>query len=272
MKQSRRKFIKQGLLWTPAAVAGLNLLLPRKSQAAVTIVSGRRSTTAIAGGGGGCATADHGTFDEMLYGWESSEVSLGTWTGPTNVNDGDSATFTTNYDTSALSTGKPTGACNVGLRCVVTGANAFDAYRFARGSAIAAGTANVDFRFYVYIQTILSGTGRIPIMVAGQGVDPSGGLVFSVEWRDDGGGVNEVRASATTDSAWLALTANSWNKIHVHVDATNTNSTIAVNDGGAQTFSSSATNALQYAYVGACFAGAGAAGTLVFDLLAINTP
>lgn len=269
----RREFCKaitRGAAWS--LVGGIWV----RSHAALSPGQGARqvSQAAAAGGGGGCATADTVlAHDEMLYGWESSETSLGTWTGPTSVTDVDAATFTTNYDTSALSTGKPTGACNVGLRTVFTGTGGgYDTYRFARGSSIAAGSATVDFRFYVYVQTILSGVGRTPIMVAGQATVPDGGLSFSVEWRDDGGGTNEVRASATTDSAWLALTANSWNLIHVHVDATNTNSTIAVNGGSAQTFTSSATNAIQYAYVGACFAGVGAAGTIVFDLLAINTP
>lgn len=230
-----------------------------------------------AGGGGGgiipppvCATANTVLLhDEMLYGWEAIDNST-PWTGPLNITDVDAATFDTAFNTSALSTGKPVGACDTALRCTFTGVSGYDTYRFDRGSIIAVGT-NVDIKFYVYVQAPISGVSRSSILVAGTSAAPTGGLAFAVELRDNGG-VNEIRADNVTSSAWIALTANSWNLIHVHIDATNTLSTVAVNGGAAQGFTSSATQGIQYVYAGACFAGATAAGQWVTDLVAVNTP
>lgn len=264
---NRRQFIKRNGLWVVGGVLGF----PHITRAAHP-ASGFRQVRQVAAGGGGCATTDTVlAHDEMLYGWESGDDPA-PWTGPVDIIDTavDSVTFDTAYDTSALSTGKPAGACNVGLRQTLTNTAGYDTKRFDRGSIIAVGTA-VDIRFYIYRQVTVSAS-RIAILAAGTNTDPTGGLAAVIEMRDDGGGTTEVRGDATTSSAWIALTANSWNLVHLHIDATNTSSSIAVNGGAAQTFTSSAVSGVRYVYVGGCAVGAGISAQWVTDLLAVNTP
>ena len=245
-------------------------LLLVSAQALPIQVIGKGRPRQAAAGGGSCATSDTALFhDEMLFGWESGDDPTA-WTGPTSITDVDAATFDTAYDTSALSTGKAAGQCNVGLRTTFTGTGGgYDTYRFDRGSAITLGTA-VDIKFYVYVQSTISGVGRTTIFCVGQATDPTGGIAANVEMRDNGG-TTEVRGDASTSSAWIALTANSWNLVHIHIDSTAASSSIAVNGGSAQTFTSGAVN-VQYIYIGACFAGVGTGGQFVTDLVAVNTP
>lgn len=262
---NRRQFIKRNGLWVAGGVLGFPHIIRAAHPA-----SGFKQIKQAAAGGGSCATSDTVlAHDEMLFGWETGDDPT-TWTGPTNIFDIDAMTFDAAYNTSALTTGKPAGACDTGLRMTYVSAAGYDTMRFDRGSIIAAGTA-VDVRFYVYVQTILSGVSRANMCIAGQNVDPTGGISFTVEWRDDGGGTIEARGDGLTSSAWITVTPNSWNLFHVHVDATNTSSTFNVNAGTPQTFSTSATAGVRYLYFGAS-GGAGAAGQLVVDLVAVNTP
>lgn len=257
-KISRRRFVKAGALFLPA----FSIFTPR--------LRGQSVYYARPAAGGACATSDTVlAHDEMLFGWETGDAPGGTWTGPTNVNSADAATIDSAYDTSALTSGKPTGACNVGLRTTFTGTSGYDTERFDRGSAIAVGT-NVDIRWYIYIQTIFSV--RSNILIAGANVDPTGGISFACELRDDGGGTPEIRAGGVTDSAFIATTLNAWHLIHVHIDATNTASSVSVDGGAAQTFTSSAGSGIRYVYVGISTGTAGVTGQWVTDLLAVNTP
>lgn len=264
MVLSRRKFCKSAAgIFVPAA---FGIFVP-KSRAQVYQQNRRaafRKTGAAA-----CSTNDTTLpHDEMLYGWGTGD-SPTPWTGPTLISDVDAVTFDTAYDTSALTTGKPVGACNTGLRSTLTGTGGgHDSYRFDRSSIIAVGT-NVDIRCYFYIQTLLIGS-RITILVGGNITNPDGGRSFAVELQTDT--VSQVRGDSTTSSAWINLTSNSWNLVHVHIDATNTASTIAVNGGSAQGFTSNATAGIQYMYVGSGFTAAGKTCVWVTDLLAVNTP
>lgn len=245
------------------------LLLTVSSFGALSPAQGIRFAP-LAAAGGACATANYGTFDEMLYGWESGDAPGGTWTGPTDIIDTgvDSITYDTTYDTSALTTGKPTGACNVGLRCTLTGTAGFDSKRFDRGSTVAAGTA-IDLEFHIYVQANLSSS-RIGIFTGGQNPDPTGGNSFTVEFQTDS--VPQVRGSGDTDSEWQSLTANSWNRVRIHIDATAANSTITVNSGSAAGFTSSSVSGVRYIYVGGNAVGAGLTGQFVIDLTAAATP
>lgn len=218
---------------------------------------------------GACATSDTAlAHDEMLYGWGAGDDPT-PWTGPTSVTDVDAANFVTNYDTSALTTGKPTGACNTGLQCTLTGTGGgHDTYQFDRGSIIGVGTT-CDIRFYVYVQTPLDSS-RITILNAGQSGDPDSGRNCSVELQTDG--VPQVRGDNVTSSAWISLTENSWNLIHLHSDATPASSSISVNGGTPELFTSSATVGIQYVYVGPGSLAAGRSCVWVTDLVAVNTP
>lgn len=248
--------------------AAPTLWLPRKSLAAqIGQNAFLKNAIPAAGGGGSCATSDTAlAHDEMLFGWESGDNPTA-WTGPSSVTGADSVTFNTSYDTSALTTGKGTGQCNVGLRSTLTNNAGYDTYQFDRGSAIGAGTT-VDVRFYIYVQVNVSAS-RIGILCGGQNSDPTGGLSFAVEMQTDT--VPQVRGDGTTSSSWISLTTSSWNLIHVHIDATAASSTIAVNGGSAQGFTSGVSG-VRYIYVGGCAVGAGLDAQWVTDLIAVNTP
>lgn len=263
---NRRKFIKSTSgVFVPAT---FGILVP-KLRAQDYLPHRRKAFRSVAAGGGACATSDTSlAHDEMLFGWEGGDDPT-PWTGPTLITDVDAVTFDTAYNTSGLTTGKPSGACDIGLRATLTGTGGgHDSYRFDRSSLISVGTT-VDVRCYVYIQTLLVGA-RISILIGGAATNPDGSRNFAVELQTDT--VPQVRGDGATSSAWINLTENSWNLIHVHSNATNTSSTIAVNGGSAQGFSTSATAGIQYMYVGTGFTSAGKTCVWVTDLLAVNTP
>lgn len=262
MRLNRRNFIKQGAIYVPAFGIFVPSLLRGQEERR------RAAVNVAAAAGGSCATSDTVlAHDEMLFGWGSGDDPT-PWTGPVNITSADSVTFDTNYDTSALTTGKPAGACTTALRSTLSGVAGHDTYQFDRGSIIGVGTA-VRIQFYIYVQSNLSAS-RIAILTAGTNSDPTGGISVSVEFQTDT--VPQVRADAATSSAWISFTANSWNLVDVNVAAVAASSTIAVNGGTAQGFTSSAVSGVRYVYVGGCAVGAGLTGQWVTDLVAVNTP
>lgn len=228
-------------------------------------------TSISCAGGGGCATTDTSlAHDEMLYGWETGDDPT-PWTGPTDGQDADVVTSDPTYNTSSLTTGKPTGGCDTAWRLTLTGTAGFETKYFDKGSIIGP-AVNLDIVFYIYPQVAVSGgNGRITIQSGGESTTPASSAAYEIELRDDGAGNHEVRAGSTTDSSWLVLTANSWNKVTLHLDATIANSSIQVNAGTPATFTSNAVRGVRYLHWCA-IAATGEAGQFALDLMAVNSP
>lgn len=220
-----------------------------------------------AAGGAACATTDTTLpHDVFLFGWESGDS--GTWTSWVGT---DTVTYDTAFDTSALTTGKPTGACDVGAQVAVSNTAGDESLYWDNGSAVTIATTPTDFDFYIYVTTAMDSGENFTIVSINTTATGSGSVTTWVNLRNNGGTL-EVQAEGGSSSAWIALTANSWNRITVSLKAVAASSTIAVNGGTPQTFTYLGTQWRYFHYGAVQNHAANEAATYVMDLVAINTP
>lgn len=128
-----------------------------------------------------------------------------------------------------------------------------------------------DFYIYIYVTTAPDDGENFSFMSLGSTADTSSGTAVDVNLRNNGGTL-EVRASSTTDSSFVALTANSWNKIQIHSDTTAASCSITVNDGTPATYTRTG-QGIRFVSLGAT-AGKTTddSATFVLDIAALNTP
>jgi hypothetical protein len=200
------------------------------------------------GGGAGCATSDTTLpHDQLLEGWGAGGAE-NTWTSWVGT---DTVSFNQNFDTSALTTGKPTGACDTGTQVTVTTAAGDESLYWDRGSAVTMASQAVDHYHYLYVTTEPDAGEAFVYISLNASATGSGSITTWIKMRSNGGQM-EVQAEGASASAWVAITENSWNKIKVHMDTATTGSTsyIQVNDGATQGYNRFGTE-FRYVHYGA---------------------
>lgn len=217
--------------------------------------------------GGACATSDTTlAHDTMLEGWGSGAEN--TWTAWQNA---DSVAFNTSYNSSALTTGKPTGACDTAIEVAVSNTAGEESLYWNNGSAITLATTPTDFVFYIYITSGMDDGEVFTIVNINTGATGTGSVSAFINLRNSSG-TFQVQGEGNSSSAWASLTASQWNKVTVHFDSTAANCYINVNDGSNQTFTRLGTT-WQYIHIGAPYGhAANEACTYILDLFAVNTP
>lgn len=218
----RREFIKQGALWVPTLFAigkARGQALSLRDPAFV-----RKASV-----GSSCATTDTSiAHDELLEGFQTASTGYeNTW-----VEYGTTANITAYADTSALTSGKPTGACDRAWKLVVPSDGTETYAKWTRGSAIS-NSVTVDVVFYMYISALpAAGHPFMPFVIAGEYLDP----IVRVHIYNNYGDCL-IRAQTSTSSDYISgFTAGAWHKIAIHLDATPANSTFTVDSGTAMPF------------------------------------
>jgi hypothetical protein len=205
--------------------------------------------------------------DQMLEGWQNSGPETN-WTSWVNV---DVCTFDQNFDTSGLTTGKPTGACNRAVEVTVNGTAGNESLYWDRGAAVTIASNPTRFTWHVYVTSLLDDTEMFTAWSINTTATGSGSVTAWINLRRSGANM-EVQAEGSASSAWAALTANSWNAIVVNLAATPSASTIAVNGGTANTFTYSGTQWRYFHYGAVQQHSINEACVYKMDLVAIDFP
>ncbi len=217
-----------------------------------------------------CATADTTLdHDQLLEGYGAGGAE-NTWLSWVNV---DVATYDQNFDTSALTTGKPTGACNTGVQVTINNTSGNESLYWDRGSAVTLASQAVDFYAYLYVTTEMDASENFTIISLNATATGSGSVTVWVNLRSNAGAM-EVSAEGGNSSTWGALVENSWNLIKVHMDTATTGNTsyIQVNGGSTLGFNRSGTE-FRYVHIGAVQNHAvNEAATYVLDLITADFP
>jgi hypothetical protein len=213
-----------------------------------------------------CATSDTTLpHDQLLEGWQNSGPE-NTWTSWVGT---DVASFDQNFDTSALTTGKPVGACDRGLQVTVTGTAGEETIYWNRGSAVTVSLQAVDVYFYINVTTSPDAGENISICNLNSTATGSGSVMAYINVRNNAGSI-EIQAEASTSSAFTALSSG-WNKCKVHLDTTAASSYFQLNDGTQNTFTRLGTT-FQYVHIGAEQHALNENITYVVDLITVDFP
>lgn len=209
--------------------------------------------------------------DELLEGFQPDNFE-NVWTFVPGV---DHFTATVGYDTGLLTDGKPTGACDSGLRFDIPvegdGLNAVEYYYWDRGSGIP-DTGEADLYFYIYpVEAPLAPGQNFAFMTLGAANDPSGNVVCNVVLVNNGGSF-AIRVEGLADTPNVDIPVGQWYKIQIHLDPVAANSFLSVEDGAPQAFTRTNKD-LRFIMAGVT-AGktTGESAKLVLDLVTLNTP
>lgn len=221
-----------------------------------------------------CATADTTLpHDELLEGWTGASQE-NTWT---SAGGEAGVTIDLNADSSALTAGKPTGACNEAAQFTIVSATGTETYyRWDRGSTIA---TNVDLntRLYLYVTTAPLTGQSMQIVYFGAFTAPtSGGGRVRLNLSDVSGQM-KLSASGTTVTSTTGANGNismdTWIKVEILCAGTDPTTSSLVIDGGTPLGFTSALNLSRYFCVGpgANLETADVA-TFYLDVIAVDTP
>lgn len=219
-----------------------------------------------------CATTDTTLGrDQFLEGFQ---------TVTTGVNDGNSWTYTevgttanidTYHDTTALTTGKPTGACDRGMRIVAPSDGTETYGQWNKGSEIDVDAGGLVVVFHIYVETALDDTESVYV---GGAVNGAGNTCFFVNMRNSGGNT-QLQTSASTVASWTTVSTGTWVEVKVTLDAAAAAGGCSVTYNGASggTFTRIAARDLQTLKLG-CVSGleSGDTPTFAWDLVAIDVP
>ena len=222
----------------------------------------------------GCTTADTAlAHDELLEGWtgagqENTWTSGGGEAGVTIDLDGDS---------SALTTGKPAGACDEAAKFTVVSASGTETYRYwDRGSAIAT-NADLNVRLYVYVEAGPDTGETFQFFYGGAFTAPgSGGGRARLNFVNVSGQL-KLSASGTVTTSTSGtngnIASNTWNKVEILLAGTDpTASTLVINDGTPLAFTSSLQLARYFAVGPGSSLETGDSATFWLDVIAVETP
>ena len=219
--------------------------------------------------GSACASTDTALpYDHFLEGFQTTTTGINdgnAWTVAAVVGTG---TVDPYYDTTALTTNKPAGACDRAWRLVLPtdGVETYQAWD--RGSAFDITTTALTVVFYLYIETAPDSGEGYPIFRYGSSSTSVGSRVDLT----NSSGTLQLTAVGQTTSAAITVTAGQWEKVTMFIstDGATAASTLAVNDGTPQTFQRGAADP-RYLTLGA---GSGLvsneSGTFLIDLIAID--
>lgn len=206
--------------------------------------------------------------DELLEGFQPDNFE-NVWT----FEPGDGVlNATVGYDTGLLSNGKPTGACDSGIRFeVLDGVAGVEYYSWDRGSSIP-DTDEADIYLYFYPEVAPDSDGQnFGALSLGATSDPSGNVVALLNIRNDSGQF-AIRVEGLTDSAIVQVPVGQWYKIQIHLDPVAALSFLSVEDGAPQFFTRT-NKSLQFIDIGVTGGKSiGESATYVMDLITLNTP
>lgn len=259
---NRRNFIKKGAIWVPSLFA-----IGRARGQAFTFRDPAFVRKTVAGSS--CATTDTSIpHDELLEGFQTASTGYeNTW-----VQYGTTANITAYADTSALTTGKPTGACDRAWKLVIPSDGTETYAKWTRGSGISTGTT-IDTVFYVYLSALpANGKSLYILSLSGNSYDLIGRVHI---YNNVGAGL--IHWQASVNSNYVSFTAGEWHKITIHLDSTAANSYMQVDAGTQEAFTrnTAAGKDLREVYLmqPESLEPGDADGVSVYiDLICVNTP
>lgn len=214
-----------------------------------------------------CATSDTPTsHDELLEGFQTATTGYElTWTQA-----GTTANITAAADSTALTSNKPTAACNQAWKLTVP-TDGTETYAMNdRGSEIDIDSVNLDFSIAFYVETAPD-AGESYMLV--QTLNASDSTVFFVRLNNSAGTV-QVRAEGPSSTpSYTNISTGTWNVITVHLDTTLGSCSYAVNGGASIAFTRTASRDYRKLRIGAPNSlEANDSGTVWFDVICVNSP
>ena len=212
-----------------------------------------------------CETTDTALpHDTLLEGWPTGFDNPGaTWI--TNTTGGTVEIA----DTTLLTTNKPDGACNEGLKVVWNAAVTYLEYDY--GSSIDIDTVNLDIYFSIYVDAIDTGD-IIRCFSCGTSTTPGASAPVQLQITESAGTIAFVADGAVDSASVSGLALDRWHNIMLHLDTTAESSYMTVNGGAHQAFTRAAAD-VRYCFFGATASvGAGESGTFYYDVFSLNTP
>lgn len=207
-------------------------------------------------------TLPHDTLLEGFQtpGYENSWTEVGT---TANIND--------QYDSSALSTGKPTGACDLALQLTAPTDGTETYFKWNNGSEIDLDTQAVDVVFYLYLDTAPDDGENFYLLLA----QTAGSTTDVYITLRNNAGTIEIAGSGASTSAYQSISTGQWLKVKLHMDTTTSGSLsyIQVDDGTKRMFNRMSSRDFQYLSLGTVLGlDVNDSAVMIFDLIAINTP
>ena len=227
--------------------------------------------TNLPASGAACATANTtNAWDELLEGFNDVDGKENTW-----ADVGTTANITYGADSSALTTYKPTGACDKAWKLVVPTDGTETYSGWDRGSAIDIDTLAADIYLSLYVEVKPDANEYFNLLDYNvtSGVSEKGILLRSSAAAQ----LNVISAGASGSDA-INISTGQWYVLKLHLATTAAESTLTVWSNGAligsvDTFTRSAGIDLRYIKIGAPFQlDANDSGTIWVDLIAIHTP
>jgi len=227
-------------------------------------------TNSLAGSGAECATTDTAlAHDVLLEGWQGDGTE-NAWTEA-----GTPGMITMGADSSALTSGKPDGACDLAMSFDNVGFGTENWVRWDNGSAIDVDTIAIDVVFYIYVETRLDSGESFNIVSANPTTTFSSTLGASIALGDNGTAAT-LTARGNTVATAGTLTSGQWNLVKLHIDTATTGnaSYLQINGGSTLGFNrSTGGEDVQYFNFGAGSSlDAGDVCKFWIDVVAINTP
>lgn len=215
-----------------------------------------------------CASSDTSqNWDEFLEGWTGAGEEEATWTGTIS---GHGATMNNDYDTTALSSGKPAGACNEAQQWVVSNSDGTEEGQYidVNGGTINYSTTATEINFYIYVDTMPAlNTG---FRIFGFGASTTIGTVSQSVLLQNDGGTCKLRLLAGGNTTYIACSEDTWHLVRILSDGAG-NWTFYVDASSASTTISG--TGFRYLQVGPILnLDATEGATYYIDLIGVYTP
>jgi len=216
-----------------------------------------------------CATTDTSlAYGHFLEGFQAATVGYNdgnAWTVDSVVGTG---TVSAYYDTSALTTNKPAGACDRAWR-VVLPTDGTETYQvWDRGSSYTMGAAVLRIIFHLYIEVAPDSGENYPVFRYGSTATGTGYFVS----LDNVSGTLQLTAGGQTTSSAITVSSGEWIKVMLYLDTSSAGDTsyLQVNDGTPAYYRRNTQNP-RYVSLGAS-AGLvnNESGTFLIDLICID--
>lgn len=259
---NRRHFLRNGLWVTTGAVG-----FPSIVRSAV-LPSARRIATPTSVSIG-CSSSDttvpHDTF---LEGFQTATTGYeNTWS-----EFGTTANITPAGDSSALTSGKPTGACNQAIKFVMPSDGTETYIRWNRGSLLDIDSVGLDLVFYIYVEDLIATDLQQYNMVVLSSGDTIGTYATYLALGRSGANTY-LNANGADASANIIFTRNAWHQVNLHLHSIAGGSYINVDGGSNQPFTRVVGVDFQYLWFGSVSGlAASENNTIWFDLICLNTP
>jgi hypothetical protein len=207
-------------------------------------------------------------YDHFLEGFQTTTTGINdgnVWTVGAAIGDG---TVDPYYDTSALTTNKPAGACDRAWR-VVLPTNGTETYQvWDRGSSYTMGSAVMKIHFHLYVETAPDAGEDYVVFRYGSSTS-STGYGFSMS---NVAGTLQVLAFGQTNTAAIPINTGEWIKVLMYLDTSSAGATsyLQINDGTPEYYQRN-TQSPRYLTLGpAAGLVSGESGTFLIDLIAIE--